>query len=70
MVRAKFRVTKSKDGQIVAEAVIDGSEENKQFFQFTPSGSLSLGTVNPHAAAYFEEGAEYYLDFTRAGSGG
>lgn len=44
----------------------DPNHENTKFWQASPSGSLSLGTVNPEAWAAFELGKEYYLDFTPA----
>lgn len=40
-------------------AVTTGSEENKKFFAFTPSGSLEVQAIN---ADLFEPGQEYYLD--------
>lgn len=45
----------------------DPDHENTKFWTASPSGQLMLGTVNEAAAAYFELGKEYYLDFTRAG---
>lgn len=44
----------------------NGNDENKRFWDATPSGSLQLGTVNPDAWSQFEVGKEYYLDFTPA----
>lgn len=41
-------------------AVTSGSEENKSFFESTPSGSIELSTVKDDI---FEIGKEYYLDF-------
>lgn len=74
MVRAKFKVAaieRVKYGEqevqnIRMTPVVSGSEENKKFFQYTPSGAITIGTVNPEAAAGFELGAEYYVDFTPA----
>ena len=43
-----------------------GSEENKAFWDATPTGSLQLGVVNQAAWSQFELGKEYYLDFTLA----
>lgn len=45
---------------------VDASEENKKFWQYTPSGRIELGTVNPTAWKQFELGKEYYIDFTPA----
>lgn len=42
--------------------------ENTKYWQYTPSGSIVLGTVNPAAWSQFEIGKEYYVDFTPAGS--
>lgn len=70
-VRAKFRVT-SKDqagngeSAISLQAVVDGSAENKEFFKYTPSGAITMGVVNGAAAAQFEIGKEYFVDFTPA----
>ncbi len=65
--RAKFvctAVQESDDGQQAQlEAVVDGSEENDKFFSYTPMGQLNIGTVHGNL---FEEGKEYYLDFSPA----
>jgi len=70
MVRAKFKCDskeKSGDGfQLHFSAVTTGSVENDSFFKWTPSGQLSMGTINETAAAEFEVGKEYYLDFSPA----
>lgn len=70
MVRAKFRVDCVEDyGQqknIKMSAVTTGSEENKAFWKWTPSGSLTLSTINEEAAKQFVPGEEFYLDFTPA----
>lgn len=44
-------------------AVTDGSEENKRFFAYTPSGSLNVGALREDL---FEPGKEYYIDITPA----
>lgn len=44
--------------------VYGDSEENKQFFASTPTGSLKIGSVRDDL---FVPGMEYYLDFTPAG---
>lgn len=48
------------------EAVVSGSEENKSFFRWTPSGSLKFSSINASAAEQFVPGAEYYIDITPA----
>lgn len=45
------------------QAVTSGSEENKDFFASTPSGSIELTAVRDDL---FELMKEYYLDFTLA----
>jgi hypothetical protein len=74
MIRAKFYVvslkkTKFTDGiGTVVELlpVISGSDENKEFYKWTPSGRVELGTINDKVAASFEVGKEYYIGFTPA----
>jgi hypothetical protein len=68
MVRGKFYVSAlDVDGKTVTlNPVIDGSEENKQFFEATPSGEIRMGVMNQAALDEFEAGAEYYVDFTKA----
>ncbi len=77
VVRAKFYVqsitwTKHWDKQKGHVATIElcpvtgGSDENKAFFDATPTGNIKVGTVNEKAAAAFELGKEYYVDFTLA----
>jgi hypothetical protein len=76
-VRAKFVVgsitrTKHWDANkgevqtIKLSPVFAGSEENKKFYEATPTGTIELGTVNEEAAKTFELGKEYYVDFTPA----
>lgn len=75
-VRAKFRCDSIEVSPNVAgdeslkviklSAVYSGSKENEEFFKWTPSASISLGTVNTAAAAQFEVGKEYYVDFSPA----
>lgn len=70
-VRAKFRcmsITETEGGNKTVQlaAVTSGSEENKEFFKWTPSAQINLSTLNPAAAAQFKPGAEFYVDFTPA----
>lgn len=44
----------------------DPNHENTKFWNASPSGQLTLGTVNPGAWSQFEIGKEYYIDFTPA----
>lgn len=75
MVRAKFLCIEKgetgwqpcqKQAKVVLQPVTGGSDENKQFWQYTPSGKIELLTVNADAAKQFEVGKEYYIDFTQA----
>lgn len=70
MVRCKFKCTSKEDNndgsKIIMQPVYCGSEENEQFFAYTPYGMFEMGTVNPNAAHYFTEGKEYYIDITEA----
>lgn len=68
-VRAKFKcqsVTAENGGSCITLApVVGGSPENDSFYKCTPGGSVVLNTINPDAVKQFEEGKEYYIDFTR-----
>lgn len=70
MVRAKFKVESNVQSgdtaQITLTPVYDGSEENREFFRYTPGGTIALAVVNPPAAEQFKVGAEMYVDFTPA----
>lgn len=77
MVRAKFRVEskidniidQSKEGKkITMRPVYDSNpeSENGKFFKLTPGGVVELSTVNEEAAAQFEVGDEFFVDFTKA----
>jgi hypothetical protein len=69
-VRAKFKVDQINPGEgythVVLRAVTDGSEENKTFWKYTPSGVIDMSITNPDAVNQFELGKEYYVDFTPA----
>lgn len=73
-IRCKFRcqsVTKrtrwNKPEEFLYDAkfnaVTDGSEENKKFFDATPSGTFEVSSILPDA---FVPGKEYYLDIIPA----
>lgn len=67
-IRAKFNVAEiAKYGngggaKVVLMPVMGNSEENKSFWQATPSGKIEMHISNPNAV--FEFG-EYYIDFTK-----
>ena len=69
--RAKFKCTVVKDvpeyeqKSVYLTPVISGSEENKSFSKYTPSGSIHLNiSYDTQASNSFEEGKEYYVDFS------
>lgn len=69
-VRAKFKVDsilQTLSGETIElTPVINGSEENKIFYKYTPGGKICLQTVNHEAAEVFVPGKEFYIDFTAA----
>lgn len=48
----------------------DGSDENNTYAKYTPSADLDIYIANPALVGQFEEGEEYYLDFTKAEKAG
>jgi hypothetical protein len=73
-VRAKFRVdtiTEScwnKNARTIKMSAVydDGIEENKRFFDATPSGTLEMLVNNPSTIEQLELGKTFYIDFTPA----
>lgn len=67
-VRAKFSVSfvDQQHKTVYLAPVYSGSDENKAFFAATPGGQISLNTVNDAALSQFENGKEFYIDFTPA----
>jgi hypothetical protein len=56
-----------KDGStVVLKPVLSGSEENEEFYKYTPSGEINLGLVIPEVAKFFIPGGEYYIDIKEA----
>ena len=85
MVRAKFKIdrveTYEKEGfspdvgKVWLSPVYsdDPNHENKNFWDATPSGEISMWISNPPAFARFKEAgvdAEFYVDFTPAPKAG
>ena len=68
MVRAKFvcSLVDKSTKCVYLYPVYTGSEENKQFFAATPGGQITLNVVNEAAMGQFEQGKEYYIDFSPA----
>ena len=68
-IRCKFvcsQKAENIDGTTNAtfSAVMNGSPENKQFFKYTPNGTLSFGCANKDASKNIVVGREYYVDLT------
>ena len=69
-VKAKFVCVKVEDQptcenrNVTLTAVTDGSEENKSFSKYTPSGNLNMTvSYDTPASSFFEQGVEYCLTF-------
>ena len=74
-VRAKFVCTnvqnnpQTQSKSVALSPVIDGSDENKSFAKYTPSGQVNLEISDETAASEFLVPLKsYYLDFTEAES--
>ena len=71
-VKAKFKVDKvtdmGNDIEIVHMWAVtdDGIPENARFHKYTPGGEVSITIDNPAIVGFFQEGKEYYIDFTPA----
>ena len=69
-IRCKMKVSEVKltacGTSLLLEPVINGSEENKKFWTWTPSGKLSLDIVNTEATKDVKPAQEYYVDLTLA----
>lgn len=82
-VRAKFLVTKVECTSVTIDKVPqemrtivlnpvysqDPNSENRQFWKYSPSGEIRLGTVNQSAWEQFVLNEEYYVDFVPANKG-
>lgn len=76
-VRAKFvctdvEVTTQANGEKLSTVKLepvrdpDPASENGRFFRYTPWGRIEMGTINEVAAAQFQAGKDYFVDFTPA----
>jgi len=72
-VKAKFKVEAETINEdygnktVAFRAVTAGSEENKSFAKYTPSGTLIMSIDESTSAYdYFVDGKEYYLTFEAA----
>jgi len=53
-------------GKVVLTPVVGNSEENKEFWKYTPSGRIELNIDNPEAYKQFEDMGEFYVTFEKA----
>lgn len=70
-VKAKFEVVEltkfgNKCGKVVLNPVTGGSDENREFWKYTPAGKLELVIDNPEAFAQFEKMGEFYVTLEKA----
>ena len=75
-VSTKFKVSEVKRSEganpdnagviVTLHPVMSGSPENDSFYKWTPAGQITFDTINLHAAEYFIQGEEYYVDFVKA----
>ena len=69
-VKAKFKCTEKTENEaghnVVLVPVMNGSEENKQYWKWTPSGRFEFICLNPAASEQFVVGKEYYIDISAA----
>jgi len=70
-ILAKFKVGSVTDfgnnnHNVNLSPVVNGSDENKSFSQWTPSGKIEMHITNPECIGFFEAGSEYYVEFRKA----
>ena len=71
-VKAKFNVAEltkygnGGGGKVVLMPVVGNTEENKEFWKYTPSGKIEMQIDNPEAYKQFEEMGEFYVTFEKA----
>jgi len=51
-------------GRVLFSPVISGSDENDEFYKWTPGGELVLDIVRLELCEKFNVGEEYYVDVT------
>lgn len=67
---AKFKVGSVTDfgnnnHEVKMTPVVSGSEENKSFSMYTPSGDCRLHITNPNAIGFFVASDEFYVIFVK-----
>lgn len=70
-ILAKFKVGSvtnfgNNNHNVNLSPVVSGSEENKSFSLYTPSGKIEMLINNPDAIGFFEPGEDYYVEFKKA----
>jgi hypothetical protein len=70
-ILAKFKVGSVTDfgnnnHDVAMSPVTSGSEENKSFSKWTPSGKIEMHITNPECIGFFQAGEEYYVEFRKA----
>lgn len=70
-ILAKFKVGSVTDfgnnnEGVNMSPVTSGSEENKSFSMYTPSGKIEMHITNPEAIGFFKPSKEYYVEFREA----
>lgn len=65
-VMAKMRCDSNEAGNVILRPVVGGSNENDQYYKYTPGGECRLSILNEAAAKQFEVGKEYYVTFEQA----
>lgn len=70
-ILAKFKAGSVTDygnnnHDVTLSPVTSGSEENKSFSVWTPTGKIEMHITNPECIGFFEPGKEYYVEFKKA----
>jgi hypothetical protein len=70
-IRAKFKVSSVEHNEggtstLNSYPVTSGSEENKEFFKYTPGGNIKLSVLKTEALEGFDPGTEFYVVLTPA----
>ena len=65
-LNTKVQINNEKGYALSFHTVYAGNEESNKYFQSTPAGYIIIKTINENAAAKFEAGKEYYVDFSPA----
>jgi hypothetical protein len=65
-VRAKFKVESvlytADFASVKLSPVVSGSQENKEFYRWTPGGTMELNQIRKEVADVLKPGQEFYVD--------